>query len=58
MEELISLLREKEELRLDNSIGEDEYYDLIELIDNKIINDYTSEEIEKAEQFLNEEEVE
>lgn len=55
MKELKELLLEKERLENDENISDDMYYMLIERIDNQIANDYTVEEIKKAEKEIEEE---
>ena len=51
-EALRTLLKKKEELRQDDSISDDDYYNQIEMIDNVIINNYDVKEIEEAEKEL------
>ena len=51
-EALRTLLKKKEDLRSDDSITDDEYYEQIEMIDNIIINNYELAEIEEAEKEL------
>lgn len=52
---LINLLKKKEELYNDDTISEDDYYTIIERLDNEIINEFTDEEIEEAERELEQE---
>lgn len=49
MDKLKELLLKKEKYYNDESIDNDDYYSLIEEIDNKIINEYTVAEIAQAE---------
>lgn len=51
-EALRTLLKKKEDLRSDDSITDDEYYNQIEMIDNIIVNNYDVKEIEEAEKEL------
>lgn len=51
-EALRRLLKKKEDLRSDDTITDEEYYDIIERIDNIMINSYTAEEIEEAKKEL------
>lgn len=51
-QDLISLLKKKEELYNDEKISDDEYYKQIDTIDNTIANNYSISEIEKAEKEL------
>ena len=49
---LRDLLIKKEKLSSDASISDDDYYNMIEQIDNEIINTYSSDEIDNAEKVL------
>lgn len=52
MERLKELLLQKEEYYNNVDLSEDEYYALVEIIDNIIINEFTVEEIDQAEKEL------
>ena len=52
MERLKSLLLQKEEYYNNVDLSEDEYYQLVEIIDNIIINEFSEEEIDKAKEEL------
>ena len=51
-QDLISLLKKKEELHNDEKISDDEYYKQVDIIDNTIANNYSVSEIEEAEKEL------
>lgn len=51
-QDLISLLKKKEELRNNEKISDDEYYKQVDIIDNIIANNYSVSEIEEAEKEL------
>ena len=53
MERLKELLLQKEEFYENVDLSEDEYYQLTEMIDNIIINEFSVEEIEQAKKELN-----
>ena len=53
MERLKELLLQKEEYYNNVDLSEDEYYALVEIIDNIIINEFTVEEIDQAKKELN-----
>ena len=53
MERLKELLLQKEEYYNNVDLSEDEYYALIETIDNIIVNEFTVEEIDQAKKELN-----
>lgn len=52
MERLKELLLQKEEY-YNVDLSEDEYYTLVETIDNIIVNEFTVEEIDQAKKELN-----
>ena len=51
-ERLLELLRKQEDLQYDDTISDDLYYMLDEKISNEIANNYTIEEIEQAQKYL------
>lgn len=53
MERLKELLLQKEEYYNNIDLSDDEYYALVEIIDNIIINEFTVEEIDRAKKELN-----
>jgi hypothetical protein len=53
MKRLKELLLQKEEYYNNVDLSEDEYYQLTEIIDNIIINEFSVEEIEQAKKELN-----
>lgn len=53
MERLKELLLQKEEYYNNVDLSEDEYYALVETIDNIIANEFTVEEIDQAKKELN-----
>lgn len=53
MERLKELLLQKEEYYNNIDLSENEYYQLTEIIDNIIINEFTVEEIDQAKKELN-----
>ena len=53
MERLKELLLQKEEYYNNVDLSEDEYYALVETIDNIIVNEFTVEEIDQAKKELN-----
>ena len=53
MERLKELLLQKEEYYNNVDLSDDEYYALVEIIDNIIINEFTVEEIDQAKKELN-----
>ena len=53
MERLKELLLQKEEYYNNIDLSEDEYYALVETIDNIIVNEFTVEEIDQAKKELN-----
>lgn len=52
-ESIKELLLQKEEYYNNIDLSEDEYYALVETIDNIIINEFTVEEIDQAKKELN-----
>ena len=52
MERLKELLLQKEEYYNNVDLSEDEYYALVETIDNIIVNEFTVEEIDQAKKEL------
>lgn len=55
MEKLKELLLKKDELYNNTELDDEEYYYLVEQIDNEIANNYTFDEIEKAEREIRKE---
>lgn len=52
-ESVKELLLQKEEYYNNVDLSEDEYYALVETIDNIIVNEFTVEEIDQAKKELN-----
>lgn len=52
MERLKELLLQKEEYYNNIDLSEDEYYALVETIDNIIVNEFTVEEIDQAKKRI------